>query len=93
MKKAITSALRFGAKGIRVESSGRLAGAEMARREWYREGGVPLHTLRADIDYGFAEAKTTYGQVGVKVWVYRGVFVTPEQDGQAFEGPRLRRRR
>ena len=93
MKKAITSALRFGAKGIRVESSGRLAGAEMARREWYREGGVPLHTLRADIDYGFTEAKTTYGQVGVKVWVYKGVFVTPEQDGQAFEEPRLRRRR
>ena len=93
MKKAITSALRFGAKGIRVESSGRLAGAEMARREWYREGGVPLHTLRADIDYGFAEAKTTYGQVGVKVWVYKGVFVAPDQDGQNLEGPRSRRRR
>ena len=90
MKKAITSALRFGAKGIRVESSGRLAGAEMARREWYREGGVPLHTLRADIDYGFAEAKTTYGQVGVKVWVYKGVFVAPDQDGQHLEGPRPR---
>jgi small subunit ribosomal protein S3 len=72
MKKAITSALRFGAKGIRIESSGRLAGAEMARREWYREGGVPLHTIRADIDYGFAEAKTTYGRIGVKVWIYKG---------------------
>jgi len=93
MKKAITSALRFGAKGIRVESSGRLAGAEMARREWYREGGVPLHTLRADIDYGFSEAKTTYGQVGVKVWVYKGVFVAPDQDGQVLDGPRSRRRR
>ena len=65
----------FWCEGIRIESSGRLAGAEMARREWYREGGVPLHTLRADIDYGFAEAKTTYGQVGVKVWIYKGEFV------------------
>ena len=80
MKKAITSALRFGAKGIRIESSGRLAGAEMARREWYREGGVPLHTIRADIDYGFAEAKTTYGRIGVKVWIYKGDIVGP-QDG------------
>ena len=78
MKKAITSALRFGAKGIRIESSGRLAGAEMARREWYREGGVPLHTIRADIDYGFAEAKTTYGRVGVKVWIYKGDVVGPQ---------------
>jgi small subunit ribosomal protein S3 len=75
MKKAITSALRFGAKGVRIELSGRLAGAEMARREWYREGGVPLHTIRADIDYGFAEAKTTYGRIGVKVWIYKGDIV------------------
>ena len=80
MKKAITSALRFGAKGIRVESSGRLAGAEMARREWYREGGVPLHTIRADIDYGFAEAKTTYGLVGVKVWIYKGDVIAPREE-------------
>jgi small subunit ribosomal protein S3 len=81
MKKAITSALRFGAKGIRIESSGRLAGAEMARREWYREGGVPLHTIRADIDYGFAEAATTYGRVGVKVWIYKGDVVAPYEEG------------
>jgi small subunit ribosomal protein S3 len=80
MKKAITSALRFGAKGVRIESSGRLAGAEMARREWYREGGVPLHTIRADIDYGFAEAKTTYGRIGVKVWIYKGDVVGPQDD-------------
>lgn len=80
MKKAITSGLRSGAKGIRIESSGRLAGAEMARREWYREGGVPLHTIRADIDYGFAEARTTYGQVGVKVWIYKGDFMTPDEE-------------
>ena len=93
MKKAITSALRFGAKGIRIESSGRLAGAEMARREWYREGGVPLHTLRADIDYGFAEAKTTYGQVGVKVWIYKGEFVAPDEEVAAMPAPRPRGRR
>ncbi|MFN0064538.1 MAG: 30S ribosomal protein S3 [Myxococcaceae bacterium] len=72
MKKAIQTAMKFGAKGIRVACSGRLGGAEMARYEWYREGRVPLHTLRADIDYGFAEAKTTYGKIGVKVWVCRG---------------------
>jgi len=84
MKKAITSALRFGAKGVRIESSGRLAGAEMARREWYREGGVPLHTIRADIDYGFAEAKTTYGRIGVKVWIYKGDVVGPQEDATAL---------
>jgi small subunit ribosomal protein S3 len=72
MKKAIQTAMKFGAKGIRVASSGRLGGAEMARYEWYREGRVPLHTLRADIDYGTSEAKTTYGVIGVKVWVYKG---------------------
>lgn len=92
MKKAITSALRFGAKGIRIESSGRLAGAEMARREWYREGGVPLHTLRADIDYGFAESRTTYGQVGVKVWIYKGDFVTAEEDAVIPPAPAPRPR-
>jgi small subunit ribosomal protein S3 len=72
MKKAVSTALKFGAKGIRVACSGRLGGAEMARYEWYREGRVPLHTLRADIDYGFAEAKTTYGKIGCKVWIFRG---------------------
>jgi len=72
MKKAVQTALKFGAKGIRVATAGRLGGSEMARYEWYREGRVPLHTLRADIDYGFAEAKTTYGKIGVKVWIMRG---------------------
>ena len=72
MKKAISLALKAGAKGIRVQCAGRLGGAEMARTEWYREGRVPLHTLRADIDYGFAEANTTFGKIGVKVWVYLG---------------------
>jgi small subunit ribosomal protein S3 len=72
MKKAVVSALRLGAKGIKVACAGRLGGSEIARTEWYREGRVPLHTLRADIDYGLAEAKTTYGQIGVKVWIFRG---------------------
>ncbi len=72
MKRAVTSALKFGAKGVRVASAGRLGGAEMARREWYREGRVPLHTLRADIDYGTALARTTYGIIGVKVWIFKG---------------------
>ena len=71
MKKAISSTLRQGAKGIRVNCSGRLGGAEIARTEWYREGRVPLHTLRANVDYSCAEAKTTYGIIGVKVWIYR----------------------
>ena len=72
MKKSVTSALKFGAKGVRITCSGRLGGAEIARTEWYREGRVPLHTLRADIDYGFAEAKTTYGLIGVKVLIFKG---------------------
>ena len=72
MKRAMQNAMRLGAQGIKVMSSGRLNGAEIARREWYREGRVPLHTLRADIDYGFAEARTTYGKIGIKVWVFRG---------------------
>ena len=72
MKKSVQSALRFGAQGIKIMCSGRLAGAEIARTEWYREGRVPLHTFRADIHYGFSEAKTTYGIIGVKVWVYTG---------------------
>jgi len=78
MKKSITSALRFGAQGIKIGCSGRLGGAEMARREWYREGRVPLHTIRANIDYGFAEAFTTYGVIGVKVTIFKGE-VLPEK--------------
>lgn len=77
MKKSVASALRFGAQGIKIACAGRLAGAEIARTEWYREGRVPLHTFRADINYGFAQAKTTYGIIGVKVWVYTGE-VLPE---------------
>lgn len=76
MKKSVSSALKFGAKGIRITCSGRLGGAEMSRTEWYREGRVPLHTLRADIDYGFAEAKTTYGIIGVKVLIFKGEILT-----------------
>ncbi len=72
MKKAVTSTMKFGAEGVRLQCAGRLGGAEMGRREWYREGRVPLHTLRAEIDYGMAEAKTTYGIIGVKCWVFRG---------------------
>ncbi|MFO1506471.1 MAG: 30S ribosomal protein S3 [Lysobacterales bacterium] len=72
MKRAVQNAMRLGALGIKVNVAGRLNGAEIARSEWYREGRVPLHTLRADVDYGFAEAKTTYGVIGVKVWVYKG---------------------
>ena len=72
MKKSVSLAIKAGAKGIRVQCAGRLGGAEMARTEWYREGRVPLHTLRADIDYGFAEANTTFGKIGVKVWIYLG---------------------
>jgi small subunit ribosomal protein S3 len=75
MKKSVSSALKSGAKGIRIATAGRLGGAEMARREWYREGRVPLHTLRADIDYGFARASTTYGVIGVKVWIFKGELI------------------
>ena len=72
MKKAVGQALKFGAKGVKIRCKGRLAGAEIARQEWYREGRVPLHTLRAFIDYGFAEARTTYGIIGVKTWIFHG---------------------
>ena len=72
MKKAIQQAMKFGVKGIKVRCSGRLAGAEIARMDKYSEGSIPLHTLRADIDYGFGEAKTTYGIIGIKVWVFKG---------------------
>jgi len=72
MKKAMESSFRFGAQGVKIRVSGRLNGAEIARSEWYQDGRLPLHTLRADIDYGFAEARTTYGIIGVKVWIYKG---------------------
>jgi small subunit ribosomal protein S3 len=84
MKRAVSSAMKFGAQGIRIQCAGRLGGAEMARREWYREGRVPLHTLRADIDYGFAEAKTTYGIIGVQVHIFKGE-VLDEKDQQRAE--------
>jgi len=79
MKKAVSQALKFGAKGIKVRVKGRLAGAEIARQEWYREGRVPLHTLRAFIDYGFAEAFTTYGVIGVKTWIFHGEILGTEE--------------
>ena len=79
MKRGVSSAMRFGAKGIKIICSGRLGGAEMARTEWYREGRVPLHTLRADIDYGITEAKTTYGIVGVKVFIFKGEILKKDQ--------------
>lgn len=82
MKRAVGNAMRLGALGIKVNVAGRLNGAEIARSEWYREGRVPLHTLRADIDYGFAEAHTTYGVIGVKVWVYKGEIFDASQIGQ-----------
>ncbi len=82
MKRAMQNAMRLGAQGVKIMSSGRLNGHEIARTEWYREGRVPLHTLRADIDYGFGEAKTTYGVIGIKVWVYRGE-VMPRGEAQA----------
>jgi small subunit ribosomal protein S3 len=78
LKRAVSSSMRFGALGIKVQCSGRLAGAEIARTEWYREGRVPLSTFRADVDYGFAEAKTTYGLIGIKVWIYHGD-ILPDQ--------------
>jgi small subunit ribosomal protein S3 len=82
MKKAITQARRAGAKGIKVMCGGRLGGSEMSRSEWYREGRVPLHTLRADIDYGLAEAKTSYGVIGVKVWIFKGE-ILPGEEGRS----------
>jgi small subunit ribosomal protein S3 len=82
MKRAVTSAMRFGAQGIKIAAGGRLGGAEMARSEWYREGRVPLHTLRADIDYGFAEAKTTYGLIGIKVFIFKGEILKKEAVAQ-----------
>ncbi|HRL65918.1 MAG: 30S ribosomal protein S3 [Ottowia sp.] len=102
MKRAMQNAMRLGAQGIKIMSAGRLNGIEIARTEWYREGRVPLHTLRADIDYGFSEAKTTYGVIGVKVWVYKGdnlgrndapsLDSTPRPEGEERRGPRGPRR-
>src|SRR3982751_6687750 len=102
MKRAMQNAMRLGAQGINIMSAGRLNGIEIARAEWYREGRVPLHTLRADIDYGFSEAKTTYGVIGVKVWVYKGdtlgmrdapnLDATPRPEGEERRGPRGPRR-
>src|SRR5512145_2619078 len=87
MRKAIQSTMKAGAKGIRVQCSGRLGGAEMSRSEFYREGRVPLHTLRANIDYGFYEAKTTFGRIGVKVWIYKGDVTAKELAQQAASAP------
>ena len=93
MRKAVDSALRFGCKGIKVRVSGRLNGAEIARSEWYLQGQLPLHTLRADIDYGFTEAHTTYGVIGIKAWVYRGEILEQRQRRGAFNAePEPRRR-
>ena len=92
MKKSVASALRLGALGIKVYCAGRLAGAEIARTEWYREGRVPLHTLRADIDFGMAEAATTMGQIGVKVWIYRGDILPETEKDRELTAARGERR-
>ena len=83
MKRAVQSALRLGAQGVRINCAGRLGGAEIARTEWYREGRVPLHTLRADIDFGYGQAKTAYGIIGIKVWIFKGEIM--EHDPMASE--------
>ncbi len=82
MKESVSRAMRMGAQGIKIQCAGRLGGTEIARTEWYREGRVPLHTLRADISYGFAESRTTYGAIGVKVWIFRGEVLTEEEEQQ-----------
>ena len=87
MKRAVQSAMRLGAGGIRINCGGRLGGAEIARAEWYREGRVPLHTLRADIDYGFSEARTTYGVIGIKVWVFKGEVLAHNAEPAAAPAP------
>ena len=87
MKRAMQNAMRLGAQGVKIMSSGRLNGVEIARREWYREGRVPLHTLRADIDYGFSEARTTYGVIGIKVWVFRGEVMAHNAEPTAAPAP------
>jgi len=80
MKRAVNTALKFGAQGVKISCAGRLGGAEMARREWYRQGRVPLHTLRADIDYGTTESHTKYGVIGVKVWIFKGEVVSSDKE-------------
>ena len=87
MKRAVNNSMRLGAQGIKVKVAGRLNGAEIARTEWYREGRVPLHTLRADIDYGFTEARTTYGVIGVKVWIFHGEVFDGRDSGDAAAAP------
>jgi len=82
MKEAVARAMRMGAQGVRIQSSGRLGGSEIARCEWYREGRVPLHTLRADVNYGTAEARTTYGVIGVRVWIFRGEVLSRQEEEQ-----------
>jgi len=86
MKRAVGNAMRLGAQGIKISAGGRLGGAEIARTEWYREGRVPLHTLRADIDYGLAEAKTTYGVIGVKVWIFKGEVLEEQEVASQGQG-------
>ncbi len=93
MKRAMQNAMRLGAQGVKIMSAGRLNGAEIARTEWYREGRVPLHTLKADIDYGFSEAKTTYGIIGVKVWIYKGEYVGRDLAAESANKDREDRRR
>ena len=95
MKRAVQSALRLGALGIRINVAGRLGGAEIARTEWYREGRVPLHTLRADIDFGYGVAKTAYGIIGIKVWIFKGEIMEHDPDGlrEAQHGAAGERRR
>ena len=94
MKKSVASVMDAGAKGIKVSCSGRLGGAEMCRREWYREGRVPLHTMRADIDYACVEAKTLYGLIGVKVWIYKGEFSLEEKaEEEKKQGPKNKKKR
>jgi small subunit ribosomal protein S3 len=86
MKEAVARAMRMGAQGVRIQASGRLGGAEIARREWYREGRVPLHTLRANIGYGFAEAKTNYGIIGIKAWVMHGDVLSRAEEARQAAG-------
>ena len=88
MKRAVSNSMRIGAQGIKIKVGGRLNGAEIARSEWYREGRVPLHTLRADIDYGTAEANTTYGLIGVKVWIFKGEIIGRPVEEAESEKPR-----
>ena len=87
MKRAVQNSMRLGAQGVKVMVAGRLNGAEIARSEWHREGRVPLHTLRADVDYGFSEAHTTYGVIGVKVWIFKGEILPPAEIAKSAAAP------